>query len=155
MESKILWYIRNMNKKSALFFLIVCMVLISTFGVFAISMTDHNEHTTCPMSVFSDGGCSYLDNALAMAIHHISGIQTLTEATLAYGASIVLIILSALIITYFIKPADFIDNLITNFRYIYIRYTAHPVFARILKWIALRNKMDTYSYARASGSLIS
>lgn len=123
-------------------------MLISTIGIFAIGFANHESHTTCPISIGSD--CSYMNNAFAMLDHHISGVQTLTEATTTSSIGIVLIILSALVISWLIKPKDFIANLVTNFRYIYIRYTAHPVFLRILRWIALRNKLDIYSYAKAS-----
>lgn len=144
----------GMNKKPTLLFLIVCMVFISILGIFAIGIAGHGEHSICPVSVFSGGECS---DTFTMAMHHISGIKALAEGVLTPEVSvlIVLLILVTGIVSWFIKPADFIDNLVANFRYIYIRHTAHPIFTRILKWITLHNKLDTYSYFRARGNFIS
>jgi|GEM_PF-572413 hypothetical protein len=135
-------------KKKSIFLFVVFLVLISTLGVFTIGAINHTEDGTCPIAMGSD--CSYMDNAIAMASHHISGIQALSEGVTTSSLSIALILLSVAFVLLFIKPANFLDNLVTNFRYFYTRPTTYPVFLRILKWIALRNKLDTYAYARAN-----
>lgn len=131
-----------MSKKSTLFLLIACIVLISTFSVFAVGITNHGEHGTCPIAMGSD--CSYMDNAIAMANHHISGIQALSQGVTTSGLSVVLMLLSVVLVLIFIKPKDYLDNLITNFRHTYVRHKLYPVFLRILKHIALRNKLDIH-----------
>ena len=136
-----------MKKKSLLLF-IVFLVLISTLGVFTLGAVNHGEHGTCPIAMGND--CSYMSNAFAMVDHHISGIQALSEGVTTSGLGIALMLLSVAFVLLFIKPANFLDNLVTNFRYFYAKHTTHPVFLRILKWIALRNKLDTYAYARAN-----
>lgn len=136
-------------KKKSLIFLVVLVVLISTFSVFAIGMVGHSENGTCPISMGSD--CSYMNNALAVVDHHISSMQVFAEGMTTSDIGIILVLLSVALILLFIKPANAIDNLTINFRYIYIRYTAHPIFMRILKWIAFRNRLE-YSYAKVSNN---
>jgi hypothetical protein len=140
-------------KKKSFIFLIVCIILVSAFGVFAIGIAGHIENGACPIAMGSD--CSYMNNAFSMAMHHISGIQSFTEAVIASGISIASIILSAIAVSWFIKLADSISNLFLRFQYIYLKRVAHPIFRHILKWIALRNKLDIYFYARAGGDFIS
>lgn len=140
-------------KKKSIFFFIVCVVLISVLGVFAVGFAGHERGDRCPVTI--GNGCSYMDNAFAMAMHHISGIKALTEATITYSsASIILIILSAIAFVSWFRQADLSYDAVLH-RYIFIRYKTHFIFKRILRWIALHNKLDTYFYIRASGSLIS
>jgi hypothetical protein len=144
-----------MNKRSVLFFFIAFIVLISTLGVFAVGFANHESHTTCPITVFSSDDCSSMSDTLSMVMHHISGIQSFTEGIATSGLSIVLMILSVAVVSLYIKPVNFLSNLVLKSRYIYIKYTSHPIFKRILKWLVLRNKMDIYSYARASDNFTS
>jgi hypothetical protein len=137
-------------KKNKLFFIIVCVALISAIGVFSFGMIGHTENGTCPISVFSNDECSFMDNTFAMASHHISGIQALSDGIITSSLGIILMLLSVVLVLLFIKPANIIDNLISNFRYINIKYKTYPMFLCILKWIALHNKLDTYAYSRAS-----
>jgi hypothetical protein len=140
-------------KRKSFIFLMVCIILASALGVFAIGIAGHTENGACPIAMGND--CSYMNNAFFMAMHHISGIQSFTEAVVASGISIASIILSAIAVSWFIKLADSISNLFSMFGYVYLKRVTHPIFRRILKWMALRNKLDIYFYARAGGDFIS
>lgn len=142
-------------KKKPIFFFIVCVALISVLGVFVVGFTGHESGDRCPVTI--GNGCSYMDNAFAMAMHHISGIKALAEATITYSsASIILIILSAVaFVSWFRHRQAGLSYDTVLRRYIFIRHKAHFIFKRILRWIALHNKLDTYFYIKASGGLMS
>jgi hypothetical protein len=130
-----------MDKKSTLFFLILCVVFISILGVFAIGFTNHEGHTTCPIAM--SGNCSYMENVFAMAMHHIDSIQDFSEGTAISGFGIILLILAVAAVSLFIKPKE-PALLLSKINFNFLKYKAHPVFTRILKWLSLNNKLDTH-----------
>lgn len=129
---------------------LVVILVLSSFSMFGFVFMDHTAQYSCPFSVASGNNCADISDMFSLAIHHISSIRMFTEVTVVNNASIALIVLFAIAIFWFIKLEDHSINLVSKILRISFKFASHPVFARILKWIALRNKLDIYSYAKAS-----
>jgi hypothetical protein len=130
-------------KKKGLFLFIMFLLLISTFGAFTVGAINHTENGACPIAMGSD--CSYMDNAFAMAMHHIDSMQDLIDGAIVSGLSTALMVLAVLALFWFTKLRDQESVFTSKTPFIFSRYKTQPIFARILKSIALRNKLDIYS----------
>lgn len=128
--------------------IISSLLTIGVFGFLGLSSVDHGTQHTCPISLISDGDCSSIKGSLALAFHHISGIQNFTQSVISFDASV-------LILAFLLILASFVVSKLPQetraprilFRQI-SRGTAESTFIperRFLRWLALHHKRDPHA----------
>ncbi len=60
--------------------LILSLVIIGTFGLWGFDFISHNGHHACPISAALGGSCSSVKDTLALTLHHLAGLQSLTQS---------------------------------------------------------------------------
>lgn len=139
-----------MNSKFFSVFLIFAIIFVVVFGFLGMSFLDHNGLFACPFSMLGVSDCSSATNALALASHHVSGLQSLTQLVFNSGTTLLALSFLSLMITFVIYFRLPKKNLNTVF-YQDFQLIENSNFAPnglFLKWLALHNKRDTHALER-------
>lgn len=140
-----------MNKKFIILLTVFIILTSAFFGVFMFSFAHNSDLGICPFALgFLGGDCSYMNNSLQVAMHHISGIQNITNGFLSFFRLSIISVFLLIFIFIIVAKEISIGDIILKIRYKFLKFFSYPVFARILKLIALHNKLDIYSYAGVS-----
>lgn len=129
--------------------LILVLGAIGVFGFWSLGSLNHGEHHVCPISMVSGGNCPPVNNTLALAIHHISGLQDFTQGIVSSNLSL-FILFTLLLVTFllvFIKPSD---QILSHQPFSYQKYRRAEEFSfksnrQFLRWLALHEKRDPYA----------
>lgn len=128
--------------------LILSALFVGTFGVMAISSANHTGGHLCPVSL--GGNCSLNNNFLSSTLHHISGIQHLTQAVTTINSDL-LMIFTAFLFSLFlvcIKPFyKFLSCRIISWQK--HRQSTNFLISKkkkILRWFILNNTLHPQTY---------
>ncbi|MFC1720787.1 hypothetical protein ACFLY0_02050 [Patescibacteria group bacterium] len=131
--------------------MILSVLLVGMFGIFAFEMAMHGGNMDCPFAVLSSAMCSDITTAFAMTLHHISGFQALMQSILNSNVSLLLLSLVALAFL----AVLFIHN---NKEYLELNTELISVFNvdkkikpnrfmyAVQKWLALIRNKDSFSH---------
>lgn len=131
----------TMRLKILMIFLILSIGIIGIFGFLNLSLT---EGGFCPISAMLGGDCPPIDNALALAVHHISGLQFLTQFTVNFNP--ILLILSVLLLGFlfliFMRKPQVLAKFLSYQKYSLIKASDRVLRKRLLRWLAILNRLD-------------
>ena len=133
-----------MNQRALAILAIILSISVS--GVLIIGMAQHQNDHTCLISVMLGGDCPP-SNGFALGIHHVSGFQTLTQAT--QGPHSTILALAFLLLTVFILAIHKIFKLATFRKYSFAfqrnEESISSSFQKQRRWFAFHNKRDPYA----------
>ena len=142
-----------MKNKLISIFIIISIVLVAVFGIFAFDMAMHGGDMECPLAVFSGATCSAMTTAFTMTLHHIAGFQDLIQSVLSSNMSLLILFLLMFVFIVFVRSVhqeilEYKTSLFEIFRA--DKKTRPNRFVYVLqKWfVSIRNK-DNISYALA------
>lgn len=125
-------------------------LIILIFGslLLGLSFIEHNGHDICPLAVMSGGNCPPTSNVLGLSIHHLSGLQDLTQGIIGFGISFLALSILLLVVLSFINKSSTQTSLFEE-QCFYQKYTlTERLFSPINQfffWAALCNKRDTHT----------
>lgn len=129
-------------------FLFLLIFIIGSFGILSflgLSLVDYGEYHICPIAAISGNVCPSAHNALALIIHHISGLQGFTQGIISFDVN--LLVLSILLVTalsFVIR--FFIQTLFFKGQRFYQIYSSTEELPSSIKqfffWSALHNKRE-------------
>lgn len=124
---------------------------LSAFGVFGflnIGFMNHDVSHFCPVSLMRGDDCPPINNALALANYHVSGLQDLTRGIISFSPGAVMLfallfVLLASILRIF-KQEVFSGLKLGPVRYHFseMEESATTVANRFLCWLALFKRRD-------------
>ncbi len=129
--------------------IISSLLTVGVFGFLGLGFVDHGGQHTCPISLISGGDCSSI-GGVALAFHHVSGIQNLTQSMIGFSAS------SLVLSIFFVFALLVVSKLLQ--RSPVLQLSSHKVYYRtagsnfipkkqFLRWLAIHHKRDPYSYS--------
>lgn len=124
--------------------------ILGSFGILSfsgLSLMDYGEHHICPIAAISGGVCPPVHNALALVIHHISGLQGFTQGVISLNVN--LLVLSILLITALLFVTQFFIQtfLFKGQRFYKIHSLTEKLSSSIKQfffWSALNNKRELH-----------
>lgn len=134
-----------MQKKFFPLLIISSLLIMGVFGFLGLGSVDHNAQHNCPIPLMSGGDCPPVGNTMALASHHVSGLQYFTQSIISIDSS--LLMLSTLLVFALLFFSKFSQE--TSLR----QPLSHEAYQRIaesrfipkkqfLRWLALRHKRD-------------
>lgn len=116
-------------------------------GFLGLSLVDYGEHHICPISAISGSVCPSAHSALALIIHHISGLQGFTQGVISLNVnllafSILLVTVLSFIIRFFMQTLFFKGQ-----RSYQIHFPTEELPSSIKQfffWSALHNKRELH-----------
>ncbi len=127
----------------------ICFVLvlltIGVFGSFVLGSMDYTANHACPISVSSGNNCPIL-NSLSLAIHHLSGLQNLSQSTININFSaFILLGISAIFFLMEISSGQIQSSLPLSYQrhQEFLNFTIKPK-KKFLRWLAIFNKKDPH-----------
>jgi hypothetical protein len=147
-----------MHSKTVLIFFILALGFVSSLGFWSLGSVNHSGGHICPISMVSSGDCSSLNNSLALAMHHLSGLQSFVRAVVGFDTILLFLIIFLLVISlsFFIfieYPAKIPSEKFLFFRK--SRRIEELIFRlnkRFLRWLAFHNQQDSYELNWAYGT---
>jgi hypothetical protein len=128
--------------KTASITILLAVAAISAWGAFGFGIMEHTSAHPCPLPVMQGSTCPAMINATLLFIHHIFGVQKLTQAVAGVDAGVMLMLLLAFGL--FASAAAIFSP--PGKEYVPIRRTSATLssFSRtlIVRWLAVRNKQD-------------
>ncbi len=127
--------------------LIVSSVLaIGALGLVEHNFVDHSRKSNCSVSLLSGADCTSIEGSLALAFHHVSGIQKLTQSTISPDVSllllVVLLILASVVVS---KIWQEIPTIVPVYHQIYLWVIESSFIPKkYLRWFAFRYKRDPH-----------
>lgn len=135
-------------------FKIISLVLISIFGIVGVlgfwgfSHIVYDGYLSCPFGAFSGGECHSVTNALALLIHHISGLKSVIEATSISANSLLaaVFLLTVALATFFFEPprSTTIRQRIFLPQQHFWKLSIGEPNQRLVYWLTLHNKRDPH-----------
>lgn len=128
--------------------IILSLFSVGVFGFLGLGMMDHGGRSICPISLMSGGLCPSAGNTLAVASHHVSGLQYFTQSIIGIGGSLlVLFALLAFVLLFFSKLSQ---EASAQQYFLYEAYhksiESHFIPGRkFLSWLALHHKRDPHA----------
>lgn len=81
--------------KKKVYLIIALALILSSFSIFGVAFMDHDVNQKCPLAFLSGTTCEVVAGAGASVFHHISAYQSLTEALVSSGASVLVALMFA------------------------------------------------------------
>lgn len=121
-------------------------------GTVGFSSMEHSTAHSCPFLTLQGTDCPSAVDAALLAIHHIFGVQKLTQAVAATGGVLVLLTVAffALLIAVVFSPPREAFRTIRRA----LDTPVVSIHARIVRWLAIHNKRDTQVSLWAHGYII-
>lgn len=122
----------------------ILLGVVAVFGLLGLSFIGHHGHHTCPIAAISGNDCPSVNNVLALAVHHLSGLQNLTRAIITGAGPSAFFALMLVLFTLILM------RLLGQISLPPLSYQPHrkiekPTFRpnwQFLYWLALRNKQN-------------
>ena len=137
-----------MNNRLLIIALILITGTVGFLGVLAVEGMQHTTPHTCPVTLFSGATCPPDGNIMALASHHLSGFQSLSQAVMtnfspaATGVVLLLVLFALAVVRLLLKR---LSNSVFFFQY--RRQNQRAEFQankRFLRWLELCYKRDPY-----------
>ncbi|GMQ95084.1 MAG: hypothetical protein BMS9Abin13_194 [Patescibacteria group bacterium] len=145
-----------MNLRILPIFLTLILLTTGAFGLLGLSSAGHGGEGGCLISVLSGGNCPPAGDSLSSTLHHLSGLQYLTQSIVGAGsgllATLALMILSPLlsILIKSLHRAPSGQALSRQKHREVLNFSIRPE-RRFLRWLALRSKLDLNAFCRVRG----
>lgn len=137
----------NMQIKIFPIFLILSLVIIGTFGLWGFDLISHNGHHACPIFAALGGNCSSVKNTLALTLHHLAGLQSLTQSIINSNP-VLLTLFIFLAASLLLISLSLFPRVSPEAYFFYKKYHARegPGFKserKFLRWLAFREHSPT------------
>jgi len=120
-------------------FVIFAVLIIGVFGFSILSLVGHNGEYGCVVSLIPGGDCSFISEGMAIAFHHIAGIQNLIQAVAKSNIFLMVLSFVAFLTFKILSSLIKIQNLKLFFRY--LQFKRKEIVLKFkedfLNWLAL------------------
>jgi len=131
--------------KRVVYTLATVILILTSLSALGVAFMNHSAHQACPFATMSNTDCDAVASVATAAFHHTAGYKALTEVLPTTGASVLLALLLAVVLSFFGYPlfsrTDF--NQIC-YRLSVQRNLSISILNPIIKWIGLHNKRATH-----------
>jgi len=129
--------------------IVVSLLAMGVFGFLGLAFMEHSELSSCPVSLLSGGDCPPAGGSMALAFHHISGLQNLTQFVVNLDTSL-LALFTLLVFVFLIFP-KFLQTTPQLQAISFKRYDGVIGFIvflkkQLLRWLVLRHKRDPHIF---------
>lgn len=125
-------------------FLILIIGAIGIFGFLSLGLT---EGGFCPISAILGGSCPMSDNTVALVIHHISGLQYITQFIVNFDSTLLILsilLLSFLFLIFIKREPQVLAKSLSYQKYSLIEALNRVLSKRLLRWLAILNRQDPH-----------
>jgi len=123
--------------------ILISILILSSISFFGVVLINHGVNEPCPFSAIASNGCEAVVGGAASMFHHMSAFRAFTEALLASGTDVLVMLL--LIVVLLKLESSFTPHIERDHNSIGIKEKfpiSIPNF--LLKWIALHNKRNAH-----------
>ncbi len=130
-------------------FIISSLLTIGVLGFWGLGSINHSGQHSCPIFLMLGGYCPSSEGGVALAVHHVSGIQNLTQSIIILDASLLVLLVLLVFATLLVvsKPPQG-----TSAPQLLSRQTRHRITEstltpkkQFLRWLALHHKRDPHA----------